>query len=872
MVRSKILSSLLAGSACALVLAGSALAQAKSFDIPGGDLKTALDAYARQSGAHLIYRLEDVRGLKTAGARGPLSPDAALDQLLAGAGLAVHRDPSGAVAIVKGDPRPQFLPASAPAQAAASTDDGANRLEEIIVTSSKRAERLQDVPVSVTAVTKDVLERGNVRELGDLVKLAPGLVISYGTQPGNFSINMRGIGTFSGGIAVESDVAVVIDDVPVGFQAAAFKDLIDIERVEVLRGPQSTLFGKSAIAGVLNIATQAPTSEFTGKATALVTNDSERRLGFTVSGPISDTLRFRLTAAQSDYEGNVTNLTTGKKVNGSRGFTLTGKLQWDPTENLQFSLAPRYNNTHATCCVSPLTSLTPNVFYQGLPNLPSSELLAGIPYNSKSNRYIRNNDRDGGDSETVGATVRANYTFDADSPLGAATLSWISAYDRYKMMDYQDTDGNDSPFLLYYPVATPTGIAGGAHGNGYFHTNSLTQELRLTSPSEGRLRYVAGLWYAKNDLDRFFDRGPGLIPARYLAESSNTNYAIYTQATYDLTDKTSLIGGARLNRQKIDYTFDKTIFTGINPTGRQVFGKADQDDAVTGKIGVQHKWTPEIMTFATYSTGYKGQAYDLVSAFDARTASQMPVPAETAKNYEIGMKSTLFDRRVYLNVTAFDADFYGFQTTITATLPDGTFLTALNSVGHLRTRGVEVDALARIGPHLRLNAAGAYTDATVVSFPNGPCYNNQPLTPGGCHLDNTNSRVQDLAGQRLNNTPEWKFNVGGQYDVPLDTLPFDGFVAFAYRWQSKINFALSQDPTQVQKAYGIFDLSAGVTDHDGKYKFSVFANNLFNKHYAQGLGNGTAGFSAPGVTVVGTNWFPGRDSFRYAGARLDVNF
>jgi iron complex outermembrane receptor protein len=868
MVRSKILMSMLAGSACALVLAGSAVAQTKTFNVPQGDLKAGLDSYAKQSGVHLIYRLEDVRGVRTSGVRGALSPDTALVQILAGANLIVRRDPSGAVAIVKAEPFPQPLPASAPAQA----DEGNAQLEEIIVTSSKRAERLQDVPVSVTAVTKDVLERNNVRELGDLVKLAPGLVISYGTQPGNFSINMRGIGTFSGGIAVESDVAVVIDDVPVGFQAAAFKDLIDIERVEVLRGPQSTLFGKSAIAGVLNIATQAPTAQFTGKATALVTDDSERRLGFTVSGPISDTVRFRLTAAQSNYDGNVTNLTTGKKVNGSRGFTLTGKLEWDPSENLQFSLAPRYNNTHATCCVSPITSLTPNVFYQGLPNLPSSQLLTGIPYTDKSNHYIRNDDRDGGDSETVGATFRANYTLDADSILGAATLSSITAYDRYKMMDYQDTDGNDAPFLLYYPVATPTGIAGGAHGNGYFHTNSVTQELRLTSPSDQKLRYVAGLWYAKNDLDRFFDRGPGLIPARYLAESSNTNYAAYVQATYDLTDKTSLIGGARLNRQKIDYSFDKTIFTGITATGRQLYGKADQDDAVTGKIGLQHRWTSDIMTFATYSTGYKGQAYDLVSAFDARTASQMPVPAETAKNYEIGMKSTLFDRRLYLNVTAFNADFYGFQTTITATLPDGTFLTALNSVGHLRTRGLEVDALARITSRLRLNAAGAYTDATVIEFPNGPCYNNQALSAGGCHLDNTNSRVQDLAGERLNNTPEWKFNIGGQYDVPLPVLPFDGFVAFAYRWQSQVNFALSQDPLQVQKAYGVFDLSAGISDRDGKYKLSAFANNLFDKHYAQGLGNGTAGFSAPGVTTVGTNWFPGRDSFRYAGARLDVNF
>src|SRR5882724_1340218 len=150
------------------------------------------------------------------------------------------------------------------------------QLEVVTVTATKRAERLQDVPVAVTALTSAVLDRSNVRELGDLVKLAPGLVIQYGSQPGNFAISMRGIGTFSNGIAVESDVAVVIDDVPVAYQAAAFQDLIDVERVEVLRGPQSTLFGKSAIAGVLNIVTSAPTHEWTGKASALITDDQEK--------------------------------------------------------------------------------------------------------------------------------------------------------------------------------------------------------------------------------------------------------------------------------------------------------------------------------------------------------------------------------------------------------------------------------------------------------------------------------------------------------------------------------------------------------------------------------------------------------------------
>jgi iron complex outermembrane receptor protein len=251
-----------------------------------------------------------------------------------------------------------------------ATDSAAPGLADIVVTANRRSERLQDVPISVTAVTKDVLERQNVRDISDLTKLVPGLTINYGSQPGNFSINMRGIGTLSNGIAVESDVAVVIDDVPVGFQAAAFKDLIDVERIEALKGPQSTLFGKSAIAGVLNVTTQAPTSTWTGRATGLVTNDREWRLGGTISGPITDTLKMRLTVARDSYAGNVRNITNGTWLNGSKGLTVTGKLQWDPSEKITVSLQPRFNQTDATCCVSPINSLSPGLFYQGIKQLP----------------------------------------------------------------------------------------------------------------------------------------------------------------------------------------------------------------------------------------------------------------------------------------------------------------------------------------------------------------------------------------------------------------------------------------------------------------------------------------------------------------------
>lgn len=777
---------------------------------------------------------------------------------------------------------PVFAQELTPMSSTAGTqDDSGAGLGDIIVTANKRAERLQDVPISVTAITNDVLERENVRELDDVTKLVPGLTINYGSQPGNFSINMRGIGTFSNGIAVESDVAVVIDDVPVGFQAAAFKDLIDVERVEALRGPQSTLFGKSAIAGVLNITTMAPSTDFSGRATALFTDDNEWRVGGTVSGPISNTLRFRLTASKSNYEGPIKNLSTGKNLNGTDGFTLTGKLLWAPTDNFEITVQPRYNKTNSLCCVSAVTSLNSTtaapLFYQNIPQLPQSLVQAGInigPYN----RTVRNDVRAGGRSRTYGATAKLSFTFDPDSFLGDANLMSISSFDNWRMIDYQDVDGTDSPFLRYFPLNNPSGLNQGTELHGVFHAKSRTQELRLTSPT-GKFQYVAGLWYAHNDLDRLLDRGPIQNPVKYLAVSTNTNYAAFAQATWNVFGPLTLIGGIRANRQEIDYKFYKY-------STNEFFSQADSDNHVTGKVGAQYNFTPDIMAYATYSTGYKGQAYDLVSTFNAAIAGKMPVPPETAKNYEIGFKSSLFDRRLYFNTTLFSADFYGFQTSITTVRPDdGLFITTLNSVGHLRTRGIETDFIARITPNFRLNGAGAYMEAKVVRFPNGPCFPRQAQSPdpavaAACRPDPSfppgppaPPNVQDLAGKRLNNAPKFKFNLGGQYDIDMPQMPFDAFITFAYRWQSKINFALSQDPITVQKAYGIFNGSIGVASHDDKLKVTLFANNLFNKHYASGLGNTASGFvSSNGGVVTGTSWQPARDSFRYLGTRVDLNF
>lgn len=763
---------------------------------------------------------------------------------------------------------------AAHAQSAAPQPDANAGIADIVVTATRRAERLQDVPVSVTAVTKDAVTRQNVRDLGDLPKLVPGLTLNYGTQPGNFSINLRGIGTLTNGIAVESDVAVVIDDVPAGFQAAAFKDLVDIERVEALKGPQSTLFGKSAISGVLNIVTQAPTDHLTGHVTALVTDDHEWRVGGTVSGPLSDTVKARITASYNSWDGNVDNLTTGQKMNGSKGLTITGKMQWDPTSNLSVSLAPRYNHSDINCCVTPINKLTTGLYYQGITQLPASTVLAGINYNDPYNSKVRNDIRAGGDAFSWGGTLRASYNIDGGL-LPGATVTYIGSYDHYVMRDYQDVDATDSHFLLYYPVATPSGIDSGAALYGQFRVRSTTQELRVTSPS-GPFRYVFGLWYAHNDLYRDLDRGPVLQRVHYTATSNNTNYSFYTDLALDVSPKFTLVGGFRLNRQTINYDYQN--FTAATPF--HLNGGAS-DNAITGKMGVQYRITPNNMVYATYSTGYKGQAYDLSSVFNATIAAQQPVSPETAHNYEIGFKNSFFDRKLTLNTALFWTDYFGFQTSSITVLPNGFPLAYLQSVGHLRTRGAEVEFNARPTSRFSINGSAAYTDAKILDYPAGPCYPGQATVtlssnsavpaPGQCGLLPSGSTIQNLSGARLNNAPVFKFNIGALYELPVGEAR-KASLSVNYRWQDDVNYSLNTNPTTIQPAYGIVDASLGLSLAGGKYKFSAFVNNLFNKHYAVNLYDSASGFSAPGVTARGTMWQPARDAWRYVGVRFDASF
>ncbi|MES2151825.1 MAG: TonB-dependent receptor [Pseudomonadota bacterium] len=761
-------------------------------------------------------------------------------------------------------------------------------VETVVVTANKRAQNLQDVPAAITVLSDAELQRNNVRDINDLPNLSPALTITYSTQPANFSVNMRGIGTFSLGVGVESDVAVVIDDVPFALQANAFKDLADVFRVEVLKGPQSTLLGKSSIAGALNITTKPIDGVWHERFNTLMTSDNEWRVGGSVSGPVSDTLRMRVAASKSGFPGLVKNLTDGGMLNGSRSETLAAKFEWAPLNDLQVTFSPRYNRSVVNCCVQPYTAMTPGGLYQNIAQLPASTLLAGITP-SADNVSVRNDFPAGGKTHDGGAGLKVNYAFDDNSILAGHALTSITSFSTYHMDDYQDGDGTDANVLRYVPGVDGklTGFTGGLYLFGNFDVKSRTQELRLTSPDKGAFRYVAGLWYGDNKLSRELTRAPiSSYTTAYSTVARNTSYAVFGQSTWDFRPDTSLIAGLRLNREDTGYDFTRYAPPPAAKVATETYAKTDSNKDVTGKLGLEHRLEGGTMAYATVSTGHKGVAYDLTSSFNAAVAAQQPVAAETAKSYEAGLKMSLLDNRMLLNLAVFRTDFKGFQQSAGFTDALGIFRTTLHSIGGLRTSGFEADLNWRVQRELTLNGAFAYTNAIITSFENGPCYSvlnaagTGTVVGGNCapNPKYNNTNVANLAGATLPNAPKVKANLGGQYDIILPSSNFNAFVTGAYRWQSKTQFNLNQDPMTIQDAFGIANVGFGIRDKKDQFKFTLFVNNLFDKRYAAGLANGLANGTwsskAPNpVVVVNTfSWTPPRDYTRYFGMRLDMNF
>jgi iron complex outermembrane receptor protein len=396
-------------------------------------------------------------------------------------------------------------------------------------------------------------------------------------------------------------------------------------------------------------------------------------------------------------------------------------------------------------------------------------------------------------AEDTGTSLRINWA------IGDFELTSISSYNNWENETRSDLDFSPYPILEDVPITT---LPGGVVANAKNESDYITQELRLSSPTGDRFDYLVGLYYADVDIDRQSERN--FRPTEYIANTGTESMAAFGQLTWRLRDDTQLTLGGRYNYEEISVDFDN------RQTGER-YKSDDSEDRWLGKLALQHFVDEDTMLYASAANGYKGQGYDISGSFNQRTADN-PVGAEDSRSFEVGVKSTLLDQRLQLNVVGFYTQYDDYQAQNSEVIDEEVVLVVTN-VGQLETKGVEIDANFLVGRGLIFNSSIAWIDAVVDDYPDADCYRNQTVAQGCVPFEPGSDRfVQDLSGEPLNNSPDWKITVGARYFQPLESMPFDGFVNVNYQWQDEIIFDLKQNPGTVQDSYGIANISAGIRE------------------------------------------------------------
>lgn len=716
------------------------------------------------------------------------------------------------------------VPAMASDASAAVDEAGADSGgEEITVTARRQEERAQDVPITLAVVSGNALERTGGYTLPDIQARTPSLT-AYNSNPRNSSVGIRGIGVSSASDGLDTSVGVYIDNVYLGRPGMALADLIDVERVEVLRGPQGTLFGRNNSAGVLNITTRKPEFEFGGSAELSVGNYGYNQERVSVTGPIiDDLLAFRVTGFNTARKGVLPNAKTGVAGNSIGRSGLRAQLLAQPNDDLTVRLIADYSREDDTCCVSATKVVLPASLSANTGR--TLQALAALGYVPTANATSsRNNAIQNMITDQKGVSLQADWALG-----GGLNLTSISAWRYWHFAPLQDSDSTPLDVIQVNVAQTKT--------------NQYSQELRLAS-DPGRFNWQVGAFVFHNRLrDHFilnqfgYDASAFYTTYARLAnpaaaaiviapgsqyiddvDTSVTSFAGFGQANFEIVDGLTLTGGIRYTRDKREGTSVTSIVGTPNPATSLPFNYdvTVKDSNVSYLLSASYKVSPDVLLYASYSTGYKGSGLNLNSAVTPGTP--LVLDPEKVRNWEAGIKSELFGQRLTLNLSAFWTELSGLQANIVPTNGNRSYLA---NVGDVRSRGVEVDANWRVTRELTLTANGSYNQAIYTSYPNAPC----PVGVTG---------VCNLTGRPLWQAPKWIGNLIVDYERPL-TEHVDGYAIAQLSYRSWVFGAADDGPYSRIPGYAVANVRAGVKFADGQYDLSAWINNLFDKRYFQNL-------------------------------------
>jgi iron complex outermembrane receptor protein len=747
--------------------------------------------------------------------------------------------------------------AEAPVAAAALAADAAAEVDGLVVTARRREESAQEVPIALSVLGAETLERTGTYNLAQVVQLAPSLYLGS-FNPRNTTVNIRGLGNNLGlaNDGLEAGVGLYIDQVYFSRPAAATFDLSDVERIEVLRGPQGTLFGKNTTAGAINITTRLPSFTPEGRLEL-----SYGEYGFlqgkaSVAGPISDQVAFRLTAAATRRDGLTKHVVTGQDYNNLGNTSIRGQVLFKPSEAFSLRVVADWNRQETDCCVLVYAGYGPTL------KPPASQypvLAAGLGYTPPSfDPFDRLTD--------ISAPAHANQTLGglsavAEWDLGFATLTSVTAWRFWKWDPANDADFSRLLILERSENAD--------------HQDQYSQELRLASNGDGPVSWIAGLYAFRQAIDAwginlyganaaYWLLGPAQ-PAALLdgyrsefgATSTTKSYAVFGQATWDVTDRLSVTPGLRYTWEEKDAAYTSVVSGGVaNPTAAQqalkfaiarpqAWEAHESDGKLSGQLNVAWQHTPDLLVYGNYARGYKSGGLNLAGVpLDAAgnpVLSRATIRPEKTDAWEAGLKSQLLDRRVVFNVAAFWTETRDYQANVVDTA--GTTLRQfLDNIDKVRSRGVEVDT--RLAPvnGFSAYASAAYTGAEYISYPNGPC----PLEQIG-----SVTRACDLSGRPLPGVSKYVVSLGGEYRRPIRLGGLDGeaYAGADWNWRSGFFSNASDSVYSRIDSYGLLNLRVGFAADD---RWDVFAwvKNATDEEYFQYIsghvGNTGALYGNPG--------------------------
>jgi len=730
-----------------------------------------------------------------------------------------------------------------------------NNIEVITVTSQKRVERLSEVPIAVSVLSSKQIDASFSNNFEDLQNLVPSVSFKKGTTSRNSAITIRGIGTVSFSIAAEPSVSTVIDGVVLSRSGQTFSEMYDVERIEVLRGPQGTLFGKNASAGVVNITTKRPSSDLESMAELTMHQGNEYRLKAKVQGDINDNVAASFVAFKADYNGNLYNVYNNQQINGYNKHGLRLMLDVDAADDSNLLFIAENSRSNDNCCAD----------IEGLPSgrnpestaVPNSNgIVNGIADFDLSQRRI---DHDY-NSRTLDNTLSFSLQF--TKQWDDYTLTSITAYRDWDNIEYREGDftsiaGDSIEAVFDVPFQL--------HDIGSQTWHQLSQELRLASPLENNFNWLVGAFIWKIDSERSFTRDascqnnngqfnqaishflstelsfvdPDLqhvadfISSEDLSCNANdivsatanmstefNNWALFADAKYHISNELTLLFGFRYTDDQIDFIHTRIsndIYgrrgVGVRPAieNTNFIGGANNTNT-SFKLGGQYNFGDTGMVYSTWSQGYKGPGFNVY--YNMAPNDTLPIAEETSNAFELGYKYA--SNKLLFNLAIFSTEIKGFQAN-NFDNSTGVTITRLTNAGNVSTQGIEIDFVLQVTEQLKLITGIARTDATIDQF----------FCPVG-------EQCTDRSGLDVPFSPDLKYMISLNYFIEFEEINITFDSSYVSTDEQKATLPTNTgefNPEVVLPDFSILNASIKFSFDDDNFHIALIGKNLTDESY-----------------------------------------